>query len=116
MKISDRALAILQHIADCSENGESWLPSIDTRYGHDYSRRSESYLNIAGSGDARILKSLGEKGLICKRRDDCGPYHWLAATDTGLQLLAKQAERVDSIFEGLRKDRELRDRLSARGE
>lgn len=107
-RISDRALVVLHHIAERSGNGMSWLPGHNVPF-NDYVQSHNIYLNIEGAGDARIIKSLIDRGLVARRRTDCcGDYSWLFATDTGLRLVQDQSERVEQILDGLRKDQKLR--------
>lgn len=109
-RISDRALIILHHIAERSDDGRSWLPGHNVPF-NDYVQSHNIYLNIEGAGDARIIKSLIDRGLVSRRRTDCcGDYSWLFATDMGRLLVADQEERVERILDGMRKDQRLREK------
>ena len=68
---------------------------------------SMTYLNIAGSGDASILRSLVQAGLL--KRDppktDCSnQYQWLLATPEGLVRLESESDRVATIRARLKQE------------
>lgn len=98
-KLSDRALIILRHIADRSVDGRLWL-SGHSRGCDDHDEPSHTYLNIAGSGDGAILRSLVAAELLCRdppKQDCSNQYQWLRVTPKGLELLEAQADRVGQI-------------------
>lgn len=98
-KLSDRALIVLQHIADRSQDGRKWLPG-HARGCDDHDEPTGVYLNIGGSGDAAILRSLVAAELLERSppKHDCtNQYNWLQATVDGRMLLAKEANRIETI-------------------
>lgn len=105
-KLGDRALIVLQHIADRSQGGHKWLPGSSNGRA-DYDQASGRYLNIGGSGDAAILRSLVSNELLSREApafDSSNQYSWLVATDAGRKLLSEQADRVKAIQQRMYQD------------
>jgi hypothetical protein len=105
-RLSDRALMILQHIADVSANGLKWL-SGSARGMDDYDKPSGVWLNIGGSGDAAILRALVRSGLLRREApesDYSNQYQWLASTPIGRQHLEVERDRVAEIRRSLQEE------------
>ena len=92
MKLSNRAIAILCRIREASEGtGMFWSPTLDYITNGDWCEEVQSRLYISGSGDARILDSLRNKGLTksCSRH---GSKYACSITEDGILAIEKARE------------------------
>lgn len=77
-KLSERAILILMAIRDkCNWPvlDRHWIPG-DLRGMSDRVEELSLYVNISGPGDAKILRSLKERGLIARPRPNDGSSEW----------------------------------------
>lgn len=114
--LSNRALIILDTIASRTKvrGGQgSWCPDDTPGRGTgrgmgDYDHGSGTYLNICGAGDARIIRSLKDRGLIDRRPNSPTPYMFLFATPSGQWTLSVCRGRLTGIRIGLRREEDQR--------
>jgi hypothetical protein len=89
-KLSARAWEILLVIDERGQIGNTWVPG-DLRGTSDWCDRLGYYVNINGSGDASILRSLWKKNLAEPRRS-LGPYA-CKITEDGRLLVERSLEQ-----------------------
>lgn len=100
-KLSARAWEILLVIDERSEpspDGRFWSPALYAgccRGTDDWCDRLGRFINISGSGDARIIKSLRDKGLIARRRCPTASLNEYASniTEDGRLAIERGIER-----------------------
>lgn len=122
MKVSDRALELLQLIQEhTGEDGSFWMSNRlrdgGGRGNDDWCDELHDHLNVSGPGDCRILDSLKSKGFTIRPRTNLDYVkHLYQITDLGRRVLADNYNRIQQLAENRRRDKELRARREASNE
>lgn len=93
-KLSSRALDILLRIDEVTNDGSIWIPCLDTRKNWDWCRARRRELMIGGPGDAAILRSLEQRGLIYHPESNLGEKYAYQVTEDGRQAAERKLEEL----------------------